>query len=172
MKSKIILMILTGIFFIQSESYSQESTLNRNTTFSVPEGFVKQTESNRLAMTKSNQMKAAALPKGLNRLMYSYQDVFVTLSSTDKPQKADLETLKKGMDELSKGIPSYSSKIINVNGNKVLLIDNTVGERITFYATNSTGSSLVNGMLEFNRADHQKALGSVQAILKNINFKN
>lgn len=171
MKTITIFVVCVGMFLISANTFAQNATLNSKTSFSAPQGFIKKTDSEKMMIAKGRQIKAVELPKELNKASYAYGDLLVTLSSSEKAANVDLAKLKKGLDEFGSGSSTYSSKIVDVNGIKALVIENSAENKIRFYATNASGTSLINGLIEFEKENKSKASQILPEILKNIVFK-
>jgi len=106
---------------------------------------------------------------------YTVDDVLITLFDGNKSVKNDyLLNLKNGLDEMSKRDKSYTSIIKTINNNQVLIINETWGNvgYYKFFCYNSTKSSALNGTLQFDKSDQDKASKMLNDILTDIKFKN
>jgi len=106
---------------------------------------------------------------------YLVDSVLVTLFYGGKLVKDNyLSETKKGFDELYRKHTSYISTLETINNNKALVISyqfNNIGY-IDFYCCNNDNTKEVNGGLQFDIADKDKATVVLDDLLKNIKFNN
>src|SRR5581483_341962 len=101
--------------------------------------------------------------------------VLVTLSNVNGPVPAShLYDLKKGWDYQWGKLAGYSSKLETINGNKILVFYypiNNVGY-FHFQCWNNAYTSVVSGVLQFDKSDKDNATVVLDDLLKNIKFNN
>jgi hypothetical protein len=112
-----------------------------------------------------------------NKNFYWVNDVLIEVVNDDKPVKENhLSEMKKGYDAMYSSIKEqnhYTSIIKTVNNNQVLIMYDdweNVGS-YHFHCWNSTYTSVLAGVLQFNTVDKDKATKILDDILNGIEFK-
>ncbi|AZA54578.1 hypothetical protein [Chryseobacterium sp. G0201] len=170
MKTKIMLLIFLA-FAVSKTVVAQKVSLNSRVNMVLPSKTQKITTADLTAIAKQNDIQVVSLPNSENRSVYLTDNVLVTVFASKKPEKVDLDKVKKGLDEMAKGLSSYSSKIVSIKGNKFLITENTTENKLRFFGTNSSGTSSVNGLLEFNGSGREKAKAVLDSVIPNISFE-
>ena len=166
---KIIVLICLGILS-SSSIMAQKISLNDRVNIQLPSKIERISSDNLAVVAKQNDIKLAVLPNSENKSTYVKDDVIITLFASKKKEQVDLVKLKKGLDEWGKTLAGYSSKIIEVNGNKFLITQNNTESKIRFYGTNPEGTTSVNGLLEFNERSKSKASTTLESLMPSISF--
>lgn len=169
MKTKLIILVCLGVMLSNSLK-AQKISLSDRASLVLPVSSKKMTSTSATGFAKSNNIKLTEMPEGENKTIYVSDNVIITLMASQKPGKVDLVQLKKTMDEMAKSVTTYSSKIVNVKGNKFLLIEYVGISKIRFFSTNAAGTSSVNGILDFNETNRSKASAQLENVMENISF--
>jgi hypothetical protein len=171
---KKIIFLLASIMYCLS-STGQQISLSNTANINPSKNFQKlskeQASSFALKRFKSDKIALSVLTNPDHT--YLVDSILVTLFYGNKPVKDDyLSETKKGFDDLHKKHTNYTSGLEMINNNKILVISyrfNNVGY-IDFYCCNKDNTMEVNGGLQFDIADKDKATVILDDLLKNIKF--
>ena len=105
--------------------------------------------------------------------VFLVDDLVVLVKSIPIPKNPKILTeLKLALDNSAEGLKNYSSKIENIAGREVYLVDQvTEGIKIyRFRTVNRSGDILVNGFIQYKPGDELKARKALEDIIKGLKF--
>ncbi len=177
---KIIFLIAAILFSLNT--FAQQVALTDAISIDIPMGAQKITKEQVIAyvIKKFNPEKLILdnytdLPA---RHSYKIDDVLVLLNPFDSTKvelrKGYMLSLKKGLDEMNHGNSTYTSSFKKVNNNSVVIINYIAGniEYYHFYCRNVNNARALNGTIQFDQADKDKATAILEHILNSIKFKD
>ncbi|RYE54805.1 MAG: hypothetical protein EOP48_11520 [Sphingobacteriales bacterium] len=124
---------------------------------------------NRLGKTKS---LARAITSNQNNVFLG-DDLIVLIKSIPIPKNPKILTeLKLALDNSAEGLKNYTSKIENIDGREVYIVDQvTEGTKVyRFKTVNHSSDILVNGFIQYNPGDELKARKVLEDIIKGLKF--
>ena len=96
-------------------------------------------------------------------------------ANNSKDYLEDTQAVFKEMAGLSGSLPpNYHSQIKNINNFKVLIIYKDESENVgsySFFSVNNSKTSALNGIMEFNKSQKDKATAILDEMLKSVTFK-
>jgi len=169
MKIKIILAFLAMI--ITGSLKAQKIKLNEKVSIQPPSNSEKLTTSGVKSLATAKGIKTLDLPNTDGKYSFVQDDVIVTLIPSKKEEKVNLTMLKKGLDGMAQNKDNGSRKILSAGDKQYLVVENPWESKIWIYCTNATGSTLVNGVLEFKEENRSRAKSLVETVVRNIDLK-
>lgn len=174
---KNLLILLTLIIFSCS-CMAQRIALSKSVSMSSQKKLHKADKkelssliTNRLGKTKSLARSIGANPDNV----YLIDDLVILVRSTSMPRDPGiLEKLKSAIDDSARGFKDYSSKIENIDGRKVYVIDEvTEGVKVyRFRTVNRSEDIMVGGFIQYKQGDEIKARKALEDIIKGLKFDN
>lgn len=172
--------ILLALLLISATAFSQTKVGKDKTQLTLPKGAVllsnSPNEEKLISKFKLGVDVEVELPRGENE--YEIDGMQLSIFYHNIPIEKDyLMGMKLGSDGRNKrsGIKNstYYSEIINIKGNRGLLMRNGGSEwsYYTFYVENSDMKSSVMGALNYVNGDEAKAKKTIDEILVSIQFK-
>ncbi|MBS1519961.1 MAG: hypothetical protein JST50_03105 [Bacteroidetes bacterium] len=105
--------------------------------------------------------------------IYKVDDILISVhAESNNFKKEQLLHIKNGLDEMSKGSPTYTSVIKKVNGNSILVTSNIVNNiyHYHFFCFDNKNSNVITGILEFDKVDAPEARAILDQLINSIEF--
>lgn len=166
MKIKLIIL-LCFVIAISSSLQAQKIKLNDVVNFEMPANSQKLTSVTKDEYASSKNITSIKLPDHPDKTTYALDNVIISIRVGKQKQRVVLSQLKKSLEEGNFG---NKTKFLTINGNSFLIDQSNLKNQIWFFGTDSLGTTLINGLLEFTDINKANADLIIDKVLKGISY--